>query len=175
MPIAASAGFAQVETRVRALGLLATLAYAACIAWVYSAQPQRVGDVSGAITSTLGTYRVDEAALEAGRRYFFEDRFREARLAFERADPAARDARTQFYVAYSFYREGWGRLYHDDRLYAQGLAAADRAAALGGGVVVADDPRLELRTTDELKAELERGVTRDASDYDPRRVFDRRK
>ena len=34
------------------------------------------------------------------------------------------------YVAYSFYREGWGRVYHDDRLYAAGLAVVDRAIVL---------------------------------------------
>jgi len=114
-------------------------------------------------------------AFEAGKRHFFDDRFREARIAFERADPAARDARTRFYVAYSFYREGWGRFYHDDRLYEQGLAALQRATELAGGVVHADDDRLLLRTSDELRAELERGILRDASDVDPRRVFDRRK
>ena len=41
-------------------------------------------------------------------------------MAFARADPAVRDARTQFYIAYSYYRQGWGRLYHDDALYAEG-------------------------------------------------------
>lgn len=163
------------ERTVRALGLALSLTYGAAIFWVYVAQPQRVSDVSGAVASRLGTYQVDREAFEAGKRHFFDDRFREARIAFERADPAARDARTRFYVAYSFYREGWGRFYHDDRLYEQGLAALQRATELAGGVVHADDDRLLLRTSDELRAELERGILRDASDVDPRRVFDRRK
>jgi hypothetical protein len=163
------------DRTVRAVGLVVSLAYAGAILWAYAAQPQRVSDVSGAVASRLGAYEVDGAAFEAGRRYFFEDRFREARIAFERADPAARDARTQFYVAYSFYREGWGRFYHDDALYEQGLAAVRRAAALSGGVVHADDDRLLLRTSDELRAELERGITREASDLDPRRALDTRK
>ena len=163
------------DRTVRVLGLVVSLAYALVVAWIYAAQPRQVSDVTGAVAAGLGAYQVDPVAFEAGKRYFFEDRFREARLAFERADPAARDARTQFYVAYSFYREGWGRIYHDDALYARGLEAVARAARLGGGVVEADDERLGLRTSDELRAELERGLTREASDVDPRRVFERRK
>ena len=79
-------------------------------------------------------------------------------MAFARADPALRDARTQFYIAYSYYRQGWGRLYHDDRLYTEGLDAIDRAMALApGGRLVVDDPDLAMQTAEELKAELEAG------------------
>ena len=62
-------------------------------------------------------------------------------MAFARTDPAERDARTQFYIAYSYYRQGWGRLYHDDALYTEGLAAIDRALALapGGRLVIEDE------------------------------------
>lgn len=174
-PPAAPAASARDERTVRAAGLALSLCCAAALLWTYAAQPQRAADVTGALASRLGTYKVDEEAFAAGKRYFFADRFPEARLAFDRADPAARDARTQFYVAYSFYRQGWGRLYHDDRLYAEGLAAARRAADLAGGIAHADDARLLLRTSDELIAELERGRTREASDADPRRLLERRK
>ena len=57
--------------------------------------------------------------------------YRAAEAAFARADPARQDARTQFYLAYAFYRHGWGRVYHDDALFAQGLAF-DSGGALAG-------------------------------------------
>jgi hypothetical protein len=108
--------------------------------------------------------------------FFRNDQFVEARLALERADPAVRDARTQFYIAYSYYREGWGRLYHDDRLYTEGLTAVDRAIALAPGRrLIVDDPALGMHTAEELKAELEAGIRRDASDFNPLRVFRKRK
>src|SRR4051812_3941312 len=91
-------------------------------------------------------------------------------MAFARADPAVRDARTQFYIAYTFYRQGWGRLYHDDALYRQGIEAVDRAVALSpGGRLVVDDPGLQMHTPDELKSELEGGSGRDDSDFIPPR------
>jgi hypothetical protein len=52
----------------------------------------------------------------------------------------------------------------------------DRAVAVApDGRVMVDDPTLGMRSSDELKAELERGLQRDASDFNPFRVLDRRK
>ena len=75
------------------------------------------------------------------------------------ADAAERDARTQFYVAYSYYREGWGRLSVDKDLFARGLEAVNRAiAASPNGRIVVDDPNLQMHSGDELKAELATGL-----------------
>jgi hypothetical protein len=38
-----------------------------------------------------------------------------------------------------------------------------------------DDPALDMHTTDELKAELEQGLRRDASDFNPLRVLRQRR
>ena len=97
-------------------------------------------------------------------------------LGRHRADPAERDPVTQFYIAYSYYRQGWGRLYNDDPLFAEGLKRVNLAITLSpGGRVVLDDPDLRMHTADELRAELEAGLRRDASDLDPRRLFRERK
>jgi hypothetical protein len=161
---------------VRIAGLLLTMGYAALIAWLYVRQPQTLAQVTGGLAATVGAYTVDAQAFEDGRRFFAKDQFAEARAAFGRADPAQRDARTQFYIAYSYYRQGWGRLYHDDALYAQGVEAVNRAIALAPrGRLVVDDPSLQMRTADELKAELEAGLRREASDFNPLKVLRKRK
>jgi hypothetical protein len=158
------------------LGLLGAAAYAAFIGWLFLSQPQTFAEVTGGLAASVGAYRVDDAAFQDGLRFFRNDQFVEARLAFRRADPAERDARTQFYVAYSYYRQGWGRLYHDDALYTQGLEAVNRAVDLAsGGRLVVDDPTLQMQTADELRAELEAGLRREASDLNPMRVFGTRK
>lgn len=161
---------------IRVAGLALSIAYAAVIVWLYASQPQTSAEALGGLAATVGVYRVDQQAFDDGLRFFREDKFIEARYAFERADSAKRDAVTQFYIAYSFYREGWGRLYSDDRLFKQGLEALTRAIALAPGnrLVVADDS-LGLRSTDELKAELERGLRNEASDLNPMRMFEQRK
>jgi hypothetical protein len=162
-------------TLVRAVGLVLTLAYGGFIGWLYSRQPQTLAQVTGGVAATVGAYHVDPLHFEEGLRFFRGDHFPEARAAFERADPAHQDAQTQFYVAYTYYRQGWGRLYHDDALYREGVAAVQRAIALApAGRLVVDDAGLGMHSADELKAELERGLVRDASDWNPFKVFRKR-
>lgn len=164
------------ETAVRAAGLAATIVYATLIGWVYTRQPQTIAQVTGGLAAGVGAYRVDPKAFDDGLRFFRNDQFAEARAAFSRADPAERDALTQFYIAYTYYRQGWGRLYHDDELFAQGLKRVTAAIALApDGRLIADDPDIGIHTGDELKAELEAGLRREPSDLNPTKLFRRRK
>ena len=153
---------APMEGMRRVAGLLFSAAYAAVVLWAYGAQPQSRAEAVGGLAASIWAYRIDERAFDDGLAAFRRDAFEEARLAFERADPAARDARTQFYIAYSYYRQGWGRLYNDDELFAKGLEAVDRAiAAAPGNRFETDDTNLAMRSTDELKVELQEGLRRD--------------
>jgi hypothetical protein len=164
------------ERTIRALGLVAALGYSAFIAWLYIRQPQSMAEVTGGLTASIGAYRIDQQAFDDGLRFFRRDQFPEARAALERADPAEQDARTQFYIAYSYYRQGWGRLYEDDALFARGLERVQKGIALApNGRLIVDDPDLQMRSADELKAELEAGLRSDVSDLNPLRVFGHRK
>src|SRR5687768_15948095 len=129
------------ESVIRGTGLVFTFGYAIFIAWLTVRQPATLAEVTGGLSSAVGMYRVDQQAFDDGLRYFGNNQFVEAQAAFDRADPARRDAVTQFYVAYSFYRQGWGRLYSDDALFREGLEAIDRAIALApDGRVVVERP-----------------------------------
>jgi hypothetical protein len=161
---------------VRISGLIVSLAYAAFVVWVYVHQPRTVAQLTGGVAATVGVYRVDAVNFQEGLRFFRADQFPESRAAFARADPARQDALTQFYFAYTFYRQGWGRVYHDDALYRQGIEVVDRAISLApGNRLQVDDAALGMHTADELRAELERGVTREVSDLNPFKVFQARK
>jgi hypothetical protein len=164
------------ETSVRLAGVAIAAIYSTFIGWLYARQPQTIAQVTGGLSAAVGAYHIDGVALGDGQRFFRNDQFVEARIAFRRADPALQDARTQFYIAYSYYRQGWGRLYHDDHLYGEGLAAIDRAIALApGGRLVVDDAGLKIHTAEELKTELEAGLRRDSSDFNPLRLLTERK
>ena len=160
---------------VTAFGVLTSLLYAAGIAWVYTTQPRTLQEVRAGAQVAAGVYQVDEARFLVARELFRREQFAAAREEWLRADPAQRDARVAFYIAYSFYRQGWGRFHHDDRLYAQGVQAADRALALSGGTLRVDDPDLGLRTAMDLRAELQRGIEKTWGDLNPMRVMEPRK
>ena len=164
------------EPWVRGGGLAAALLYGSLIVWIYARKPETFAEIRGGVAASIGAYRVDPQAFGDGVMHFHADRFDDARAAFQRADPAGRDALTQFYVAYTYYRQGWGRLYSDDALFAEGLKAADKTIGLDPqGQLRVDDVRLQLRTPRELRAELEAGIRRDASDLNPLRLFGARK
>jgi hypothetical protein len=122
-----------------------------------------------------GAYQVDRARFDAGLRLFRAEQFRAARDEWGRADPAQRDARTQFYVAYAFYREGWGRVYNDDVLFRQGIVAVDRAIALSPVPLTVADPTLQMHTAAELRAELEKGTEQRMDDLNPMKLLEPRK
>jgi tetratricopeptide (TPR) repeat protein len=164
------------EPVIRVLGLSATVAYVALIAWLFAQQPQSMAEVTGGLSASVGAYRIDQPAFDDGLELFRKDQFEAAVSAFERADAAKRDARTQFYIAYAYYRRGWSRFYHDDAWFTKGLEAINRAIAVApNGRIVVDDPNLQMHTGDEVKAELEAGLRRDVTDFNPFRLFGERK
>jgi hypothetical protein len=161
---------------IQSVGIVWTLLFAAFVVWLYAAAPQSVGDVATRASVAAGTYEVDRARFEAARSLFLREQYAAARDEWARADPARRDARTQFYVAYAFYRQGWGRVYNDDALFRQGLEAASLAVQLSPeGALSVEDPELKIHSAAELKAELESGLVRTAEDFNPLKVLRERK
>jgi len=160
---------------IRLAGAASACLYAAFIVWVYVNQPRTMAQVTGGVASSVGAYRIDQPSFGEGLRAFREDRFPDARAAFERADTAQQDPRTQFYIAYSYYRQGFGRVYNDDALFRKGLDAVNRAIAVSSAQLVVDDPTLGMRSAAELKAELERGLTTELDDLNPLKLLRARK
>lgn len=164
------------ERLIPALGIMWTLAYGAGIVWLYATAPQTLGDVATQARVVAGRYEVDAARFEAARELFRREQYAAARDEWARADPARRDPRTQFYIAYAFYRQGWGRVYNDDDLFRQGLEAINHAISLSPeGPLTLDDTELKIRTASELKAEFEEGLRQTADDLNPLKVFRERK
>ncbi|GAC1399178.1 MAG: hypothetical protein NVSMB56_14120 [Pyrinomonadaceae bacterium] len=159
---------------IRTLGIIWTLLYAAFIIWLYATQPATFQAITTQASLTAGTYEINQQAFDSALDSFRREQFAVARNEFIRADPARHDARTQFYIAYTFYREAWGRVRSDENLMKQGLDAANLAINLApNGVLKIDDPNLQLHTAAELKTELEHESVNTWSDYNPLKVLRR--
>src|SRR5882672_2298328 len=115
---------------IQVTGLALTIAYAVFIVWIYATEPRTFKEVANSAEVAAGTYQINQEKFDAGHSLFLREQFRAARDEWQQADPAQGDARTQFYIAYSFYREGWGRVYYDQDLFKQGLEAVNRALAV---------------------------------------------
>ena len=161
---------------IQIAGFGITLAYAAFIIWIYATEPRTFAEVTTRAEVAAGTYQINQEKFTAALDLFHREQFRAARDEWQRADPGKRDARTQFYIAYSFYREGWGRVYSDQELFRQGVDAVNRAITLASNTpLTVDDPNLGMHTAAELKAELEQGTERSWGDVNPLKVFRTRK
>jgi hypothetical protein len=161
---------------IQIVGIIWTLVYAGVIVWIYATEPRSLKEVATNTQVAAGTYEINQEKFNNALTLFRRDQFRAARDEWTGADPAQRDPRTQFYVAYAFYREGWGRVYDDDALFKEGLMAVNRAINLQpNGTLVVDDPNLQLHTAAELKAELEQGTETSWKDLNPLKLFRQRK
>lgn len=173
------------EKHFQILGVALTIFYGLFIAWLYAVEPKSLEElpakaqttIENAATKTqiaIGTYAIDAAKFDEGLKAFRAGNFLVARDNFERADPEKRDARTQFYIAYSFYRQGFGRVSNDDALFRQGLEQTNRIIALDKNFK-SDDADLQLKTPFELKNEFEEGLKITAGDFNPLKVLRERK
>ncbi|MDQ3711277.1 MAG: hypothetical protein M3388_03565 [Acidobacteriota bacterium] len=173
------------EKHIQTLGIVFTTVYSIFIAWLYWTEPKSLEELSAKAQTTIenvttktqvaiGTYEVDQTKFDEGLKAFRADNFIVARDNFERADTERRDARTQFYIAYSFYRQGFSRVSNDDALFKQGLEQTNRVAALDRNFK-SDDANLQIKTLVELKNEFEEGLKVTASDFNPLKVLRERK
>jgi len=165
------------QTRfIQIAGIIWTLVYAGIIVWIYATEPRSFKEVATNSQVAAGAYEINQEKFNNALVLFRREQFRAARDEWTGADPAQKDPRTQFYIAYACYREGWGRVYYDDALFKQGLEAVKRAIALApNGTLVVDDPNLQMHSAAELKAELEQGTETGWKDLNPLKLFRQRK
>ncbi len=173
------------EKHIQISGICLASFYAVFVAWLYIAEPKSLDELPAKAQTTIenmttktqvaiGTYEIDQAKFNDGLKAFRADNFSVARDALERADPEKRDVKTQFYIAYSFYRQGFGRIANDDALFRQGLAQINRVIALDANFK-SDDANLQIKTPVELKNEFEEGLKITAGDFNPFKVLRERK
>lgn len=173
------------EKHIQTIGISLTAVYAIFIAWLYLVEPKSLEELPSKAQTTIenvttktqiaiGTYEIDRAKFDDGLTAFRQDNFLVARDQFQKADPERRDAKTQFYIAYSFYRQGFGRISNDDALFKQGLDQINRVVLLDRNFK-SDDANLQIKTPVELKNEFEEGLKITAGDFNPFKVLRERK
>ncbi|CAN5702195.1 hypothetical protein BH24ACI2_BH24ACI2_04340 [soil metagenome] len=173
------------EKHIQLLGIILAGIYAVFIIWIYLVEPKSLTEVPTKAQTTIenvttkaqvitNTYEVDQEKFNAGLAAFKKDNFIAARDYFQRADPERRDAKTQFYITYSFYRQGFGKVYNDNELFKKGLEEVDKVIALDKNFK-SDDENLRMKTPVELKNEFEEGLNITADDFNPFKVLRERK
>jgi isopenicillin N synthase-like dioxygenase len=159
------------EKQLQIFSIVLTIIGFSLIIWLYANEPKSLAEVTSKATVTIGTYEVDKAKFDEGLRQFRAENYAVARDFFNQADKEKRDANTQFYIAYSFYRQGFGKVYNDDNLFKQGLEIVNKLDAN----FRTNDADLKLKTPAELKNEFEEGLKTTSEDFNPLKVLRERK
>jgi hypothetical protein len=155
---------------VQASGIAATLIYGAFVVWLYATQPRSIAELQTAAAVQANVYEVDRAQFDEAMRAFREGRYRTAAERFALADPARRDPKTQFLIAYSHYALGRRWLYDDDAEFRAALEAIDRCLAVApNNAYTIDEPGLTLDYTsaDRLRERLREGLEMTPGDLNP--------
>ena len=170
---------------IQIVGTVVAAVYFVFIAFLYLAEPRSLADISTKAVTTVqdvvtkgtvitGTYEIDRAKFIEALALFRQDNFVASRDLFQKADPEQRDASTQYYIAYTYYRQGWGRLSNDDELFAAGLRQLDVVEKLDANFA-ATDADLKLKRPAELRHELEEGMRVTVDDFNPLKLVRERK
>jgi glutamine cyclotransferase len=162
------------EKYIQILGIAIVLVGSAFITFLYWSEPRSFAEVATKGQVVIGTYTIDQAEFERGLAAFRSQDFAGSRAAFDRCDPEKKDANVQFYVAYSYYRQGWGLVSNDDQLFSLGAAAVARVIAIDPNFR-STDPSLQMRTASELKTEIDEGLKITPSDFNPMKLTRERK
>lgn len=173
------------EKYIQIFGIVLTVFYGFFVAWIYIAEPKTLTELPAKAQETIekatttaqvitNTYEIDQMKFNEALTAFRNDNFIVARDLFSKADPENRDAKTQYYIAYSFYRQGFGRLSNDDELFKKGLEQINKVILLDKNFK-SDDANLQIKTPVELKNEFEEGLKITAGDFNPLKVFRERK
>jgi tetratricopeptide (TPR) repeat protein len=170
---------------IQITGTIVAAVYFVFIAFLYVAEPRSLADISTKAATTVqdvvtkgtvitGTYEIDRAKFNEALALFRADNFVGARDLFQKADPERRDAATQYYIAYSYYRQGWGRLSNDDEMFAAALKQLEVVNQIDPNYVATDDD-LKLKRPAELRHELEEGMRVTVDDFNPFKLARERK
>lgn len=162
----------RIKRTVQITGLVIALLYGASIIWLYVRQPRSFQELKTQVAVETSVYQIKRENFDEGLKQFNAGQYKAAIEQFELADPAQRDPATQFYIAYSYYLLGRGRLYDDDEMFKKGLAAIDRClAAAPNNIFEIDRTDLEIRNATALRQRFKDGLEVSPADLNPLNWF----
>ncbi|HXG66508.1 MAG TPA: hypothetical protein VNO70_15520 [Blastocatellia bacterium] len=153
-------------------GLIIALLYGAGIVWLYVRQPRTLQEIKTQAAVEVNVYQVKQENFDEAIKQFNAGQYRAAIDQFQLADPAQRDPKTQFYIAYCYYQLGRGAFSDDDEMFRQGLAAIERCLVNApNNIYEIDRADLEIRSASALRERLREGLEVTPSDFNPLNWF----
>ena len=153
---------------IQLTGIILAIIYGVIIIWFYVRQPRSFAEIKTQAAVAANVYSVKQENFDEAIRQFNSGKYQVAIDQFKLADPAEGDAKTQFYIAYCYYRLGRGRFADDDVMFQQGLAAIERCIANApSNIFEIDRADLEIKNAGQLRARFQEGLEITPADFNP--------
>ena len=135
------------------------LLYGFFIVWLYVHHPQSLSELKTQASVQANVYHVNEPNFNEAIKEFDAGDYNSAIGQFKLADPADRDPASQYYIAYSYYILGRGRIFNDEDMFNKGVVAVNRCLDNATDhIFQMDRSDLEITNADTLRQKLVEGL-----------------
>jgi hypothetical protein len=143
--------------------------------WLYVRRPQSLAELKTQASVQITIYHVTQANFDEGIKEFDAGDYNSAIGQFKLADPAQADSTSQYYIAYSYYLLGRGRLFNDEDMFNKATEAVDRCLENAPNhIFEIDRSDLEIKNADTLREKLREGLRHTMSSLNPFTWFNRK-
>jgi len=147
------------KAAVQISGLVITVLYASIIGWIYVRRPQSLAELKTQASVQANLYHISQENFDAAIKEFDAGDYNSAIGQFKLADPAEKDPSSQYYIAYSYYLLGRGRIFNDEDMFKRAIDAVNRCLDNAPNhIFETDRADLEIRNADTLRQKLVEGL-----------------
>jgi len=164
-----------VKTTIQITGLVITIIYASFIAWLYVRRPASLAELKTQAIVQANVYHINQPNFDEAMKDFDACDYNSAVGQLNLADPAQKDSTTQYYIAYSYYLLGRGRIFNDEDLFNKAIEADIRCLDnTPNHIFEIDRADLEIKNADTLRQKLIYGLKHTTSSLNPLNWFKKR-
>jgi hypothetical protein len=170
-----AAGFRHQNKMRRAIqvaGLVVTILYGSFIVWVYARRPQTLAELKTQASIQASVYHINQQNFDEAIKEFNGADYNSAIGQLKLADPAQQDPPSQYYIAYSYYLLGRGRIFNDEDMFNNAIKAVDRCLDNAPNhIFEIDRSDLEIKNADTLRQKLIDGLKHTMPNLNPLNWF----
>jgi len=160
---------------IQVLGLATSVLYASFIVWVYARRPQSLAELKTQASIQANVYHINQQNFDEAIKEFDTGDYNSAIGQLKLADPAQKDPTSQYYIAYSYYLLGRGRIFNDEDMFNRAIEAIDRCLDNAPNhIFEIDRGDMEIKNADTLRQKLIEGLKHTMPSLNPLNWFTKR-
>ena len=165
----------RVKQAIQIAGLVVTVLYGSFIVWVYARHPQTLAELKTQASIQANVYHINQQNFDEAIKEFDGADYNSAIGQLRLADPAQQDPTSQYYIAYSYYLLGRGRIFNDEDMFNNAIKAVDRCLDNAPNhIFEIDRSDLEIKNADSLRQKLIDGLKHTMPSLNPLNWFTRK-